>query len=98
VDAPGQQGIVVAGSDEDPHGLPGGEGLGEELGGVDTGALVFEQVTTNGDGDAAALDRGLTGASQRLTQAHTAAPGEIALAAHGGERAIQVEVGDVEKA
>ena len=98
VQAAREQRVVVAGGEVDAHRLPGGEGVAEEAAGVEPGVLVLVEVAADGDRVAAVLAGRLAGAPQRVAEPLTAAARHLSEAAHAGEGAVQVEVGDVEQA
>ena len=97
VDAPGHQRVVVAGGQQHPHRFPGGEGLDQELGGLGPRALVLEEVAADRHGPASPLLGDLASSPERLPQPLAAAPGQLPVAAHQGEGAVEVEVGEVEE-
>ena len=77
VERPGEQRVMVAGGDEDPHRLPGSEGVGEEPAGVDACALVLVEVARDRDRHAALFNGQTAGACERIAEPLAASPGEL---------------------
>ena len=88
---------MVPRRDQHPHRLPRGERLGEEASGADVGALVLVEVAADRDRRASQLAGEPAGAGERLAKPLTPPPCELGLAAHGGERPVEVQVGEMEK-
>jgi len=89
---------VVARGEHHAHRSPGGEGLGQEPPGVRTGPLVLVEVAADGDHLAVAPLGLATGAPQGVAKALTAPSGEVSVAPHAGEGAVEVKVSEVEEA
>ena len=56
------------------------------------------EVATDGDGLTVALPRHGAGTLQRVAEALTPTSRQLALAAHRGERPVEVQIGEVEEA
>jgi hypothetical protein len=97
VDGSREERVVVPGRDEDSHGPPPSEGVGEESPRVDPGALVLVEISADRHRQAALLHGQASCGRERVAKPLPAPARELSLTAHGGEHPVEVEVGEMEE-